>query len=90
MPSGHATFFFALAFAIFYFLKYDKRNAAAKRKWNWLFMGGAVIMGVARVFAGVHWPSDILAGAVIGFLSVFLIKKILPNPISIDTTRKSV
>ncbi|MDA8335466.1 MAG: phosphatase PAP2 family protein [Peptococcaceae bacterium] len=29
----------------------------------------AVIIAVARVFVGVHWPTDVLAGMVVGILS---------------------
>jgi len=68
-PSGHAAAYFALALAIFYF---DK-------KWGWRFLIAAAIMGIARIFVGVHWPSDILAGAIIGLVSAFVIKKILPE-----------
>ncbi|MBI5079056.1 phosphatase PAP2 family protein [Candidatus Wolfebacteria bacterium] len=67
-PSGHASFFFALALSIFYFNKL----------WGWRFLAMATVISLARVFTGVHWPSDILAGAVIGLGSVFLIKRILP------------
>lgn len=67
MPSGHAAFYFALAFALFIFNK----------KIGWYFTGAAILMGIARIFTGVHWPTDILVGIVIGALSVILIKKIL-------------
>ena len=40
----------------------------------------ALIMGLARIFVGVHWPSDILGGAVIGLISVIIIRKLLPSP----------
>jgi membrane-associated phospholipid phosphatase len=30
-------------------------------------------MGLARVVAGVHWPLDILGGAIIGILSTWII-----------------
>lgn len=63
LPSGHASIFFALAFAIFLF---DK-------KWGSIFLVGAFLMGVARVAAGVHWPLDIIAGALIGILSALLV-----------------
>ena len=65
-PSGHAAFFFALAGAIYV---YDKKR-------GYWFFAGAVLMGVARVFAGVHWPSDIIGGAVIGIASVWLVRKL--------------
>lgn len=68
-PSGHASLFFALAFAVFYF---DK-------KWGIKFLIAAFIMGIARIFIGIHWPLDIIAGAIIGIGSAFLVGKILPK-----------
>jgi len=65
-PSGHATFFFALAMAIFFFHK----------KWSILFFAGVTLIGVARIIAGVHWPIDILVGAIIGILSAVFIYRI--------------
>lgn len=62
-PSGHATFFFALG-AVLYF--YNKRLGI-------LFLVGSTVVGVARVFALVHWPSDIIAGALIGVVSGWLV-----------------
>lgn len=55
-PSGHMTFFFALAMVVWY----------ANRKWGvWYFLLSALI-GVARIYVGVHWPLDILGGIAIG------------------------
>ncbi len=68
-PSGHAAIYFALALAIFYL---DK-------KWGWRCLILALLIGLARIFVGVHWPLDILAGAIIGAGSAFLIKKFLPQ-----------
>jgi len=68
MPSGHATFYFALATAVFFLNK----------KMGLYFGGAAILMGIARIFVGVHWPTDILAGAVIGIASAFLIKYAIP------------
>jgi len=65
-PSGHAAFFFALAMAIYFFHK----------KWGIAFFVAAILMGLARIIAGAHWPIDILGGAIIGILSTFLICKI--------------
>jgi len=55
-PSGHATFFSALATAIYF---YHKRLGI-------LYGLGALIIGIARVVAGIHWPIDILAGYILG------------------------
>ena len=55
-PSGHAAFFFALSTVVYI---YDKR-------WGLWFFVGSLIIGIARVMAGVHYPTDILAGAILG------------------------
>src|SRR3989344_186065 len=69
-PSSHATFFFALAVALFF---YNKRA-------GWWFMAFAVLIGLARIMAGVHSPQDILAGFILGGLSslavAYLVKRI--------------
>jgi len=57
-PSGHATFASALATALYF---YHKQLAL------WYF-AGALLIGVSRVIAGVHWPVDILAGYALGGL----------------------
>ena len=77
-PSGHATAYFALAMVVYYFCEKNRENLS--QKWEWWFMGAAILMGIARIFVGVHWPSDVLAGAIIGILSAVLIRGILPLP----------
>ena len=66
-PSGHAAVFFALAAALWFM----------KRKWGYWFGALAAINGIARVAAGVHWPADIAAGAMVGILSALLIRLLL-------------
>ncbi len=55
-PSDHATAAFALAGALL----------VRRRLLGGVLFGVALVLGVARIFVGVHWPSDILAGAVLG------------------------
>lgn len=57
-PSGHAAFFFALSAVVYI---YD-------RKLGWVFFVISALMGFARIYVGVHWPFDILAGVVVGIL----------------------
>lgn len=68
-PSGHAAVFFALAAAVFYL----------NRKWGIVLLISAAVMGLARVFVGVHWPLDILGGAVVGLLSAVIAHQIMPE-----------
>jgi len=65
-PSGHASFAFGLATVVYLYNK----------KWGVVFFTLAILISIARVFAGVHWPSDILAGAIIGIFSGWLINKV--------------
>lgn len=79
-PSGHAAFFFALAAAVYFYGKYlffeqPVFGLSKKRTGFWLFVAAAII-SLARVFVGVHYPSDILAGALIGILSGWVIVKL--------------
>ena len=60
LPSDHATAAFAVAFGIGLFLD---------RRWGILLTVAALAIGVARVWAGVHYPGDVAAGAVIAGLA---------------------
>lgn len=77
-PSGHAAFFFALAFTILLFNK----------KIGWLFIFLALLNGAGRVFAGVHWPTDILGGMVVAILSVWIVGKFIGRYRPEDLTKQ--
>ncbi|MBI2630979.1 phosphatase PAP2 family protein [Candidatus Nomurabacteria bacterium] len=62
-PSGHATFFSALAFSIFFLHK----------KAGYIFMVFALLIGLARIVAGVHFPIDILGGFILGGLVAYIV-----------------
>ncbi|MEK7076563.1 MAG: phosphatase PAP2 family protein [Patescibacteria group bacterium] len=62
-PSGHASFYFALAMGVYF---YNKRA-------GYIFLVLAGLMGLARIFIGVHWPLDILAGAGLGIATTVLV-----------------
>lgn len=58
-PSDHTTFTMLAAFTILPFA----------RRWGWTLAILALIVGIARVAAGVHWPLDIVGGTIVGALS---------------------
>src|SRR3989344_4036430 len=62
-PSCHALFVFALATTVFMYNK----------KWGMVAYICALLVGIARVLAGVHYPTDILGGAVIGAITAWII-----------------
>ena len=64
-PSGHATAMFTLV------------NFMGKMKYFWVFLG--VIVMLSRVYLGVHYLSDVIAGALLGLLIGDLTNYIVKN-----------
>lgn len=65
-PSAHTAMAFSLAVTIF---MHDG-------KIGWAYLIGALFIGVARVVANVHYPIDILGGALIGTSVALIIGKV--------------
>ena len=63
-PSGHAIFFFALSMGIYFYNK----------KLGKIFFVSSLAMGLARIFVGLHWPSDIVGGGLLGILTAYLMQ----------------
>jgi len=76
-PSGHAAFFFALSMV--FYLSIKKVYPASKfwRGAGLVFFAASFLIGLARVFVGIHYPLDILAGAIIGIFFGWLINNII-------------
>lgn len=66
-PSGHTIFMFALAMATWYFNK----------KLAYFLFAAGLLMGLSRVAGGVHYPTDILGGIVLGTLTSAIIHLLL-------------
>jgi len=63
-PSGH-TATFALFAGIL--------SLTSRQRLVWIpALGGAILVGVSRMAVGVHWPSDILAGLALGWISAWI------------------
>lgn len=65
-PSGHASFFFALSTIVYF---YNKKAGI-------LFYIASFFIVIGRIFVGIHWPLDILAGAILGILMGWLLNKL--------------
>ncbi len=65
-PSGHASACFALSYVVYH---YNKKAGT-------VFFIASFLVSIARIFVGVHWPSDILGGAIVGILAGWLVIKL--------------
>jgi len=65
-PSAHTAFLFALSTSIFF-----KKKLLGK-----LFLGASFLVGIARVFCGLHWPYDILGGIIVGVFCGYVVEKL--------------
>jgi len=65
-PSSHATVAFAVAFSVFL---HNKKYGAA-------FIFLAFLVGLGRIYVGVHYPIDIIGGIFVGGLSALIVEKI--------------
>lgn len=63
-PSDHAVAAFAIAFSVLFV---GGRLAGA------LFLGGASIVAVTRIFVGLHYPGDVLGGIAVGLVAAAVI-----------------
>lgn len=68
-PSNAATIAFAVAFGVFFI----NRKAGV-----WL-LAMAAVLSLARVYVGVHYPSDILGGATLACVTAWVISVIVRN-----------
>ena len=60
--SSHSTNHFALSFFLL-------GTLAVRRKWlKWLLIGWAASIAYAQVYVGVHFPIDVISGAILGVL----------------------
>ena len=70
-PSGHATATMAAATALLF---------TANKKWSWSGMILTILMGLSRIYLTVHYPTDVIAGLIVGAISgtiAFFITKLI-------------
>ena len=73
-PSGHSTDAFVSGVFLFYLLRHSKYSAC-----RYLPLVYAFLIAVSRVFISSHYPSDVLAGMVIGILGAWFFISRLPE-----------
>lgn len=69
-PSGHTTAAFAFGVALCLTLPQKWAKAAA--------IAAAALMGLSRLYVGVHFPTDVVAGMVIGTVCGVLASRLVP------------
>jgi len=82
-PSGHAVFFTWLSFMVAFALA--PRVKPSYRPILWIAAGLVILLTcIARVWAGAHWPSDVLGGVLLGIgwsaFVLWLPERWLPSP----------
>lgn len=65
-PSSTSALTFAAAAGVWQF----------NRKWGLILLVPAILMPLAKVYAAVYYPSDIIGGAILGILTAYFIGKI--------------
>lgn len=79
-PSDHATGAFVIAASIWIWRKRDG--------WIWLVLAAGIAF--SRIWTGVHYPTDVLAGMLIGLMSAFIIHTVLTRWKLADRTVNAV
>lgn len=68
-PSDHTILFFSFCMSFWLF---------KKGKWSlWILL--AILVGISRIWVGVHYPLDVMVGALIGITSAIIIYFTLPK-----------
>lgn len=63
-PSGHTATSVAMAAIIF----------LAHRRLGWLAIGAATLIALGRMAVGVHYPTDLMGGIVVGLLAAWTVR----------------
>jgi membrane-associated phospholipid phosphatase len=81
--SSHTSFAFAMATATFWTI--ERRRGSSTLTWAVAALGGATaaLVAVARVLAGSHFPTDVIAGALVGIGTGTLVPTLHGSPVRV-------
>lgn len=65
-PSNPATATFSFFFSAWF----------SDRRFSWYFLPPAILMSFARVFCGVHYPGDVIAGVLLALFSAWVVDRL--------------
>ena len=80
-PSGHTTS--TLAVVTFLILNMKELVQKHYKLINILLIAFAILIPLSRMYVGVHYPGDVLAGAIIGICGALIVNKYKSNILSI-------
>jgi len=69
-PSGHETAATALALTLWIILP---------ARWRWLSVLWILVVGISRLYLGVHTPGDVIGGFAVGLMAVCFVKLLPPK-----------
>lgn len=79
-PSGHSVTSIVFYGLMLYLIQKHCKNKKLKTVLSWICGILAVIIGPSRIYVGVHWPTDVLAGWCLGggilIIAILILEKI--------------
>ncbi len=74
-PSDHAIAWSSIVFAW---------AMNAMRRWLWVFIGLAALIGLSRVYVGMHYASDIIGGMAVALIAVWVVRIVYKPDTKLD------
>ena len=79
-PSCHAANTFGLAFFVWFLFR---------KRWLTVFMmGWALLTCYSRVYLGVHYPGDLIAGTLVGLIAAYIVYRLFLKVSGYKTMKK--